>query len=382
MTQEVLYIKPTFWAECLRYAVLLAPILLSAWQVRRRGRITFSSLALPLIFTAFLYAVDPLRETRYLANLDTTTGRVMVHTFFDAQAVQRGEQPPFKVFIEGQAISPIPIEHPLRNDNPPDVPQRTYAHSGSILFLHPEEPGIRNGGRVFLVFPQGFHISWLLQYCVFFLPLWAGAWYFARCRRGRGRDRWSLGGAGVRAAIIAVWVLSALLLAMNVLVDYGGLPPYPAHNIKARQGRLTDYSLLQRQTDEPDAAYFTRVTETLYRHVLHLYEHNPELRVSFADNWLEWLAAVWDGQNYLNFQEYRFLLRRGFGLCGDFAVAVCDLLRENGRACVPAGLNGHVVSQVFTLDGREMILDADLGVLLPHALAEIKANPDLIRPFY
>ncbi|MCL1916624.1 MAG: radical SAM protein [Desulfovibrionaceae bacterium] len=41
-----------------------------------------------------------------------------------------------------------------------------------------------------------------------------------------------------------------------------------------------------------------------------------------------------------------------------------------------------MVSQVFTLDGREMILDADMGLLLPHALAEIKMNLDLVRQFY
>jgi hypothetical protein len=108
----------------------------------------------------------------------------------------------------------------------------------------------------------------------------------------------------------------------------------------------------------------------------------PAMRVSPADNWLIW------GWSFLqpSFAAYEFIdpgraLRRGLGLCGQQALALVGLLAERGFTVGRLRLREHMTTWVHA-DGKELILDPDLGTVLPFAIEHAEANLDEVRRLY
>jgi len=70
----------------------------------------------------------------------------------------------------------------------------------------------------------------------------------------------------------------------------------------------------------------------------------------------------------------------GYGFCDDNAGIVVEIARAAGLEARVWLLGGHVVPEVELGDGRQVIVDADLGHFLPYGVEELAANRSLAGP--
>src|SRR5204863_8121533 len=82
------------------------------------------------------------------------------------------------------------------------------------------------------------------------------------------------------------------------------------------------------------------------------------------------------------FADYHRAFARGAGICTQFAAAVFDILKRQGFDRGEALFEHHTVTEARTRVGKPFLLDADNGVVMPRSLAEVRANPAIVRPYY
>lgn len=110
------------------------------------------------------------------------------------------------------------------------------------------------------------------------------------------------------------------------------------------------------------------------------------MRVPVYENWilfaLSWIQPA-RFRRY-EFVDYRRALARGVGECSEHAIVTCDALRAHGVPAKIVALSGHVVAmaQSDPVNDRWWILDADLGVVIPHTPAEVARAPALADSAY
>ena len=176
--------------------------------------------------------------------------------------------------------------------------------------------------------------------------------------------------------------LSLLLMGVNVHgavvggLDREQLPSWPGHTDR----RLLS-APLDRQHGERGAAYLRRLAVSIHRRMA-VYWKLHDQAVPLKENWLlhvmHYPLAVY--RDY-QFYDASRALRRGVGQCGQFALIGFDVLKRQGIPRSLVLLPGHTVLTA-TLDGREVIVDPEFGVVIAHSLREVMANPALVGPAY
>jgi hypothetical protein len=123
-------------------------------------------------------------------------------------------------------------------------------------------------------------------------------------------------------------------------------------------------------------------------------EADADLPVPLWKNWLLWLVARLDpilhplfGSARGDLLRYEFrnaddALERGIGLCSQAGMATVQVLLDAGVDASLVSLGGHTIATARAPDGREFILDADYGVVLPFGLAHADAHPDDVVRHY
>jgi len=129
-----------------------------------------------------------------------------------------------------------------------------------------------------------------------------------------------------------------------------------------------------------------RVTDIVNNAIYHYWpdEDSKSFRVPWYENYLMFFANYLYPSVYKNYEfcDARLAIRRGAGLCSQAAIAVVDILEQKGIASRTVALNGHVISTIRIDDQTRWLLDPDYGVVIPHDLPEVEANPDIIKPYY
>ncbi len=69
-------------------------------------------------------------------------------------------------------------------------------------------------------------------------------------------------------------------------------------------------------------------------------------------------------------------------MCSQQAIIVVGILNDSGIDAEMLGLAGHVVLRASVSDDSWYVADPDFGVIIPHDIPEIEANPELVRPYY
>lgn len=188
-----------------------------------------------------------------------------------------------------------------------------------------------------------------------------------------------------RWGTIALFCLGATLVALNLV----GLvaPPAPPPDVNrpnapAEQRRELLEDSLERRAGEPEVDYFKRLTHSVH------YRMVPYSKVqeggsdapSLTDNWLLRLASlVSPGIRKYEFSDHRRALRRGYGLCSQYASIVFDVLREGGYHPRRVLWPEHTFVEVSARSGQPFVLDADLKVVTPHSLAQLREDPTPLR---
>jgi len=147
---------------------------------------------------------------------------------------------------------------------------------------------------------------------------------------------------------------------------------------------------LIRLKDESDIQYASRITHSVAKGVSHVEW------LDFPAQQFNQLIPVWE--NYFlylmgkfssipEYERYHYAnyyksLERGVGLCGDVSMIISQLLDKQNIDNKILTFPGHVVVTATFENGRQYILDADFGVVVPYSLAEIASNNTDIAQLY
>lgn len=83
------------------------------------------------------------------------------------------------------------------------------------------------------------------------------------------------------------------------------------------------------------------------------------------------------------YNDYRYALYRGVGLCSQYALAIADFFKKVMHFKSEAiGINGHVVNRTRFPDGSVLILDADYDTVLPFDLEFAHQHPEIVQYHY
>jgi alpha-ketoglutarate-dependent taurine dioxygenase len=75
-------------------------------------------------------------------------------------------------------------------------------------------------------------------------------------------------------------------------------------------------------------------------------------------------------------------LERGIGICGDASMIMSQILDEQNISNKILTFPGHVVVAATFEDGKQYILDADFGVVIPYPLNEFATSSPEIAKLY
>lgn len=142
-------------------------------------------------------------------------------------------------------------------------------------------------------------------------------------------------------------------------------------------------------SDISDSLKVVKTTDLVNKGLSHHWEdvHGDEIR--------EYNLTIPANKNYIlfilsyfnfRFEKFEFLnwekaLERGVGLCSEHAIILSEILNERGIKTNMINLVGHVVA-MSEADGKKMIADADLNVVIPYSIDIIEKNPNLINKYY
>ncbi len=174
------------------------------------------------------------------------------------------------------------------------------------------------------------------------------------------------------------------LLAVNVAglpVGYRTPPGADRPPAARHAGTALSESLLQRD-GEGDRVYFARLARDIALRMASGWSYAAS-RVSMLDNWLLHAAGRVSG----TYRTYEFVapdraLRRGYGACSQLANVAFGELRASGFSPRNVLLPHHAVVAVKDRAGREVIVDATYGVVVPHSLAATRRRPERVVRAY
>jgi hypothetical protein len=186
---------------------------------------------------------------------------------------------------------------------------------------------------------------------------------------------------GVRALGVVLVAAGLLATGLNLYGLTAGIrqPTLPRPPLTAAQRALLREPIDQRR-GEPDARYFRRLTETVHLRI----GHTPfKYVVPAHENWIINISrlVVPSNRDY-EFQDYHRAFERGAGICTQYSAAVFDVLKRQGFDRSIALFPVHTLVEARTRGGKPFLLDADNGVVVPYALAAVRAHPALVAPYY
>ena len=142
--------------------------------------------------------------------------------------------------------------------------------------------------------------------------------------------------------------------------------------------------------DDPDrlASKANEIVNTSMVHPQWTWVDRNEYRqlVPIWENYYLWfLGVVTDMpqiQRY-HYANYKRNIKRGIGVCGDFATVYSSILDRYGIENRLASFSdGHVVVEYDSDDGQSYVMDPDFGVELGMSLEEISNSPEQVRSAY
>ena len=143
-----------------------------------------------------------------------------------------------------------------------------------------------------------------------------------------------------------------------------------------------------RRANESDEEYVFRITKIIHEGIVDYWRDEGivkyNLRVPIWENYLLYLASFIKPDIYrkYEFADYNKAIERGVGQCSQQAIIVTGILNDNGIDAEIIALSGHFVLRAKVKENTWYVVDPDFGVVIPHDIFEIEANPDLIRPYY
>jgi hypothetical protein len=190
-----------------------------------------------------------------------------------------------------------------------------------------------------------------------------------------------------------LFVLGLILLAICILGLFKSLRN-PELYAETNTSRLNDITIrledakkeILRKPNESDKEFACRVNFVVSKSMMHYWKKEGirkyNLRVPFWENYLLFLVNSLKSDNMYEFRNYHKALERGVGLCSTHSIVLKGILLDNGIEASLWDIAGHVVVRAKVSDEEWYILDPDFGLIVPHDIPEIEANPEIVRPSY
>lgn len=161
-----------------------------------------------------------------------------------------------------------------------------------------------------------------------------------------------------------------------------------------KTGRLNDITIkmedarkeIVRKADESDKIFEIRINDVVSKSMLHYWKQEASkrynMRVPVWENYLLFCINSFRKDSRYEFVNYNKGLERGVGLCSSHSIIVKGVLVDNGIEAQLWDIAGHVVVRAKVSENEWYILDPDYGLVVPHDIPEIEANPEIVRPAY
>lgn len=192
---------------------------------------------------------------------------------------------------------------------------------------------------------------------------------------------------------IALFILGLILLAINIFGLFKSMRN-PDVYTEPRTGRLNDITIkledarkaLVRKADESDKVFAIRVNDVVSKSMSHYWKQEAveryNMRVPVWENYLLFFVNSFKKDNRYEFINYKKGLERGVGLCSSHSIVVQGVLLDNDMEAQLWDIAGHVVVRAKVSEDEWYILDPDYGLVVPHDISAIEADPEIVRPAY
>lgn len=197
----------------------------------------------------------------------------------------------------------------------------------------------------------------------------------------------------MRKLSLLLFTVGLILLAINCFGLFKSMRNPDLYTEK-NTGRINDVTIklkdtkkeIVRKSGETDKAFAIRINDVVSKSMSHYWKNEGlqkyHLRVPVWENWVLWLTSCFKEDKRYEFINYKKDLERGVGLCSTHSIVVKGILLKNGIEAQLWDIAGHVVVRAKVSENEWYILDPDYGLVVPHDIPEIEANPEIVRPTY
>ena len=200
----------------------------------------------------------------------------------------------------------------------------------------------------------------------------------------------------MRLFLTVAFLVGLTLLGLNLYGLTKSLRPEGLNPevLRFRQNDLTlsknaFFSSSVRLKSESDYNYAKRLTHVIASGMAHVHweRFDPSVynqMIPVWENFILYLMGKFSG--IPEFERYHFTIpeksmERGVGLCGDASMLLSELLTREKIKNKIVTVPGHVMVEAL-LDGNEILLDPDFGLVLTHNVATYVNNADLLEAEY
>jgi len=192
---------------------------------------------------------------------------------------------------------------------------------------------------------------------------------------------------------LLLFAIGVILLVINLFGLFRSMRNQDLYTEK-NTGRINDVTIkltdakkqIVRKSGETDREFALRINDVVSKSMSHYWKaegaEKYNLRVPVWENYFLYFINSFKEDNRYEFVNYKKGLERGVGLCSSHSIVVKGILLDNGIETQLWDIAGHVVVRA-RLDEKEWyILDPDYGLVVPHDISEIEADPEIVRPAY
>jgi len=192
---------------------------------------------------------------------------------------------------------------------------------------------------------------------------------------------------------VVLFLLGLALLVINLSGLFKSMRN-PEIYSERRTGRLNDITIkledakkeIVREADESDKIFALRINDVVSKSMSHYWKQEASkrynMRVPVWENYLLFCINSFRNDSRYEFVNYKKGLERGVGLCSSHSIVVKGILVDNDIEAQLWDIAGHVVVRAKVSENEWYILDPDYGLVVPHDIPEIEANPEIVRPAY
>lgn len=186
------------------------------------------------------------------------------------------------------------------------------------------------------------------------------------------------------------FVFGCLLLIINIYGEFRTLRNDKIHTSIKDIAKFDEKSLYERldktsmTTEKIIYDYNTIVNEGISHYWDTTDEFKMNLHVPIWENYILFALSFTGDSRFRNyeFSNYSKAIERGVGLCSQQSIILSELLLRKKIPSKIIGLDGHVVVSAQLDKDTWWILDPDYGVVIPHNIEEIEADPLLVENYY